>query len=114
MTPEQTIVLEFANALTVGDFEVAYALCARAYQARHDVQHLRESFAQIIPDDWGPISVYVLEDVLTDWPDKQPKDIGWIYASLEGEVYPYSEGLYVLVTQEDDVLRVGDVTFGRP
>ena len=114
MPPEQAIVLEFARILATGDFEAAQALCARAYTTKYTAQHLRKSFNQIIADDSGPVSVEVLEDVLTDWPGKQPQDIGWMYASLEGEVYPYSEGLYVLVTREDGVLRVGNVTFGRP
>lgn len=37
---------------------------------------------------------------------------GWVYVSIGGDVY--SEAVTVVVTMDDESLRVRDVEFGRP
>jgi hypothetical protein len=111
----QEIVLRFAYVLALRNYQDAYAITSQAYQQKISIAQMQKQFEQIIPDDWGPIDpIIVADEMLDDWPDKQASDIGWIYVSLEGTVYPYSEGLYILVALEDDMPTINDINFGRP
>jgi hypothetical protein len=112
---EQQFALQFAHLLAQHDYKGAHSLTTQEYQQQVSVAKIQNYFEQIIPADWGPIDpILAVDDTFTDFPDKQDSDIGWVYVSLEGTVYPYSEGLYILVAQENNTFRVRDVVFGRP
>ena len=110
----QAIALQFAQAIAQRDYVTAHMLTSPSYQQRISVGEIEAICERILPTDWGTISVVALDDVLEEWPDKRWNDIGWIYVSLEGVVYPYSEGLYICVSRENGHLIVSDVTYGRP
>ena len=111
----QEIALRFAQDLAQRNYALAYTFTSQEYQQHMSLNAVRETFECIIPEDWGAVtSIQVVGDVLQDWPDKQPTDIGWVYVSLEGEVYPYSEGLFILIAQEGELLKIRDIEFGRP
>jgi hypothetical protein len=112
---EQQFALQFAHTLAQHDYKGAHGLTTQKYQQQVSVAQIQSYFEQIIPDDWGPIDpILAVGDTFTDFPDKQASDIGWVYVSLEGILYPYSEGLYILVARENNTFRVGDVVFGSP
>jgi hypothetical protein len=105
------IALKFALALAKRD----YTLTTQEYQGNVSLSELLRKFENTVPLDWGPIEVHgPIGEMLDDWPDKQPYDIGWIYFGLWGEIYPYNEGLYILISEEDSSLKVHDVDIGRP
>jgi hypothetical protein len=113
---------QFAQALAQRDYALAYTQMTLEYQGNMSLSELQEAFEFIIPHDWGDVGLSGPEDyddpyedeMLQDWPDKQPSDIGWIYIALIGEKYPWSEGLYILISHEGPSLKVRDVEFGRP
>lgn len=74
---------------------------------------MQEIYERVIPEDWGTVDLVALDEVLEDWTDKRTNDIGWIYISLEGQHYPYSEGLFICVSRENSNLIVSGVTYGR-
>jgi hypothetical protein len=49
---------------------------------------------------------------MEDWPGRKPSDVGRVYVSVGGDVY--SEAVTVIVTLEDEALKVRAVEFGRP
>ena|ERR687886_180380 len=110
----EATALQFARALAQRDYERAYELMTADHQARTSVSEVQAAFESIIPLDWGPIELLAGDQVLDEWPDKQPGDVGWVYVGLVGDVYPYSEGLFILISQEGEALKVRDVVFGRP
>jgi hypothetical protein len=115
LPPEQQFAVHFAQTLAQQNFTGARDLTTEEYQQHASVAEIQHHFERIIPADWGPIDpILTVGDTFTDFPDKQVSDIGWVYVSLEGTVYPYSEGLYILVARENNTLRVRDVVFGRP
>ena len=113
--PEQQIALQFAYALAQRDYLLAYDLTTHDYRQQTSIQQMQHAFEHIIPNDWGPMELIEVEsETLEDWPAKQPSDVGWVYISLVGDVYPYGEGLFILISWESGKLGVRDVEFGRP
>ena len=104
--------LEFANALVRRDDEAAYAMTTRDYQRRVPLATLRERFDAITPVEFGPITSVDVGMSMESWPDKQGGDVGWVYVTIGGDVY--SEALIVVITVEDDAMKVREVEFGRP
>jgi hypothetical protein len=109
LPPEQQFAVQFAHTLAQHDYKGAHSLTTQEYQRQVSVAEIQNHFEQVIPADWGPVDpILAVGDTFTDFPDKQASDIGWVYVSLEGTVYPYSEGLYILMAQENNALRVRD------
>jgi hypothetical protein len=115
MQSEQVIALQFAEVIASQKYTEAYAMTCREYQQRVTLSQMQAFYEHVIPEDWGEMTnIEAVGETLTNWPDKQQNDRGWVYVSLEGSVYPYSEGLFVLVSQSDDCLCICDVNFRRP
>jgi hypothetical protein len=53
-----------------------------------------------------------VDAVMTDWPGKQPQDIGWAYTSIacDGE----AEAVTVIVCTENEKHLIRDIEWGRP
>jgi hypothetical protein len=49
---------------------------------------------------------------MQDWPGRKPTDAGWVYVSVGGDMC--SEAITIVVTREDDELKVCTAEFGRP
>jgi hypothetical protein len=66
----------------------------------------------IVPTDWGAIGPVTVVQTMTQWPAKQPSDLGWVYVSIGGDVY--SEAVIAIITLENGRPKVREVEFGRP
>lgn len=106
------IALAFARALATRDYDGAYALTSKHYRASTNVKALQVAFEAIVPADWGKVDPIEVGHTMEDWPGKEPADAGWAYVSLGGDAY--GEAITVVVTLEEDQLRVRTVEFGRP
>lgn len=112
-TPDyRQIALEFARALAAREYPKAYAMTSQGYRGKNTVDQLRTGFETIVPTDWGTAEPIEVGQTMTDWPGKQPSDLGWAYVSIGGDVY--SEAITVVVTSESGKARVREVEFGRP
>ena len=49
---------------------------------------------------------------MTEWPDKQPLDVGWAYAAIAGE--DGSEAVTVIVSSENGAHVIRSIEWGRP
>ena len=103
---------QFTRALTSRNYDRAFSMVATTQREKLTVDHLKEGFERIIPQDWGdtePIEADLLPGGKSAY---QPGDVAIIYVSIYGDVY--SEALVISFVLEDDVPMVGDVEFGRP
>jgi hypothetical protein len=121
-------VLGFTQALVNHEFAHAYTWIGAIDRGKTSPELLEECYKDMIPDDWGPmthmevclniddllIDPHDIQDIADVLPDDQPIDIAWVYVSLAGDEYPYSEALFMLVTLENNTLRVINISFGRP
>lgn len=106
------LALEFTRALAARDYDRAYGMTSSEYRDRVTRDGLREAFEAMIPPDWGETEPVQVMTSMSDWPDKEADDVGWIYVSISGDVY--SEALAAVVTREGDGLKVRRVEWGRP
>ena len=115
MTPHSEVAVAFASALVEGDFARAHGLLAPALRERLTPGALREELHAMFEGyaDGKPTGIeYDEEFSMTEWPDKQPLDIGWAYVSIMGE--DFVEAVTVVVAEIDGVLLIRDVEWGRP
>ena len=66
----------------------------------------------MIPIDWGEVSPIEISETMVEWPAKESSDIAWVYVILGGDVY--SEALTLIVTDENGLIKIRDIEFGRP
>jgi hypothetical protein len=107
-----TLALEFTRALAMWDYPKAYAMTSKEHQSRITLDEMKRSFEAIISDDWGTIGAIDVQDTMTEWPDKRPSDLVWIYVSIGGD--GYSEAVTTLITLEGNTPKIREIEYGRP
>jgi hypothetical protein len=116
--PYAQVARDFGQALVDGDYEAAYGLLSPHLQQSWTPQALeRELFAMF--SGYAPESVpeelhFEEEDpfVMTQWPDRQPDDLGWAYVGIHGE--GFVEAVTVIVAQVDGRALIRHLEWGRP
>ena len=108
----KNVALGFTNALATRNYGAAYALTSSEYRDGTSVEDMQAAFEAIVPTDWTTIGPVEVGDTMEDWPGRKRSDVGWAYVSVGGDAY--SEAVTVVVTLEEDALRVRTVEFGRP
>src|SRR5687767_660438 len=106
------VALDFTNALATRNYGAAYALTSSEYRDSTSVEAMQTAFEAIVPTDWKSIGPVEVGETMEDWPGRNPADVGWAYVSVGGDAY--SEAVTVVVTLDEDALRVRTVEFGRP
>ncbi len=111
-TPHGKVALAFATALVKGDFVAAEAMLATAIDADGSPSDLQEVYGEMVEYFSTPPDFVHVEAVMTDWPDKQPGDIGWAYTTIacDGE----GEAVTVIVCAENGEHLIRDIEWGRP
>jgi hypothetical protein len=110
--PAENVALEFACALARRDYRAAYDMSSSEFQSKLSCEEMQQAFESIVPDDWGTVDPIEIGTTMDDWPTRRATDAGWVYVGLGGTVY--SEGLVVIVTNEEGVLKIREVEWGRP
>lgn len=102
----------FAEHLVAGRFEQAHQMLGRELAARWTPATLRDRYQEMVAYGDGPIIVPGHTEHLARWPDRQPKDHGWIYVSITGT--GFAEAVTVVVTNQDGAPRIRQLEWGRP
>jgi hypothetical protein len=111
-TPHGRIASEFAHALVAGNFNQAHGMLSSMAKSEWDLDKLRTTYLEMVEYfDSPPTFVQVME-AMTEWPDKQPSDVGWAYAAIAGE--GESEALTVVVSSEGGRHLIRSIEWGRP
>lgn len=108
----QEFALKFTRALASREYDSAYTQTTQSYRQENSRAELQYAFEQIVPLDWGETEPIVVVETLKDWPDKQAADLIWIYLSIAGDVY--SEGIAVVIAEEQGEPKIRQIEFGRP
>ncbi len=112
------IAQTFAELLVDGDYKAAHSMLTKDLKRRLKAADLEREYSGMIgqygdegdelPDD---IEIVVMSSE-TGMPDRHPQDVGWVYVSIGGD--GFSEAISVIVTQEQDELRIRTLEWGRP
>jgi hypothetical protein len=111
-TPYRKVALAFATALVSGDFEAAARLLATSMRESLTAATLQAAYESMTGYFQTPPTFINVEEVLTDWPDKQMQDIGWAYVSISDD--RSCEAVAVIVCQEADKYSIRSIAWGRP
>jgi hypothetical protein len=106
------VALDLTNALAARNYGAAYALTSKEYRDSTSAEAMQAAFEAIVPTDWKTVGPIEVVQTMDDWPGRTPLDVGWAYVSVGGDAY--SEAVTVVVTTEQNVLRVRTMEFGRP
>jgi hypothetical protein len=113
MSTAPQIAGRFGHLIARSNYEGAHKLLTKAAQKRHSPNRLQKDFKRTVAYAPGPVrKVEIVGDILDDWPDKQRRDIGWVYISLFGD--DYVEAVSVILAEENGNIRIRDVEWGRP
>lgn len=111
----EKVAVSFASALLSGEFERARTFLAPALHARLTGDQLRERFFGMSEGyaEGTPASIEFEDGFsLTDWPSRQPGDVGWAYVGIMGE--DFLEAVSVTVCAFDGVNLIREIEWGRP
>ena len=111
MSYEQFAV-QFADALTQGDFDGAHRMLATDLRQELTADSLRAEFDSMTGYFDSAAQVDGHTETMRDWPGKGADDLGWVYVSISGA--PCSEAVTVIVSDEDDGLVISNIEWGRP
>ena len=111
-TPHGAAALAFARALADGDYAGAHAMLSRELKVTRPPKKLKRHFESMIAYGDGPVTDLFVTHIMPDWPEKQPKDVAWVYVSISGETF--SEAVSVVVAEERGALVIRGLTWGRP
>ena len=116
MDPGQTqhgkIASEFAKALVAGNFDQAHGMLSTGAKAKLDTAALRGKYLKMVGYFKSPPNFVQVLEATTEWPDKEPHDVGWAYAAIAGE--GEGEAVAVVVSSEGGKHLIRYVTWGRP
>jgi len=104
--------LQFAEHLSNRKYSEAYEMTSSDYQTLIDLNQFKTEFEAMIPLDWGEITPIEIGETLKNWPDKKSSDLIWVYISLGGDVY--SEAVTIVISLENENLKISEIEFGRP
>ena len=113
-----SVGLAFGQALVDEDFERAFQLLSPNLQRQCSPTELRKKLGEMLsyaPED-KPVRAVLDRELMastnTDWPHKQPDDLGWVYVSILGE--EFVEAVTVTVAQINGKMLIRDIEWGRP
>lgn len=111
-TPHGRIALEFAQALVAGDFNQAHGLLSLKAKAEWDPATLRSTYLKMVEYFGSPPTFVQVIEAMTEWPGKEPHDVGWAYAAIAGQ--GESEAVTVVVTSQGGKHLIRSIEWGRP
>jgi hypothetical protein len=112
MTQYKEIALQFASAMTKGDFPSAHSWLSQAQKDQLSIDQLKEKFESMIAYSGESAESAEVMETMEEWPQKEANDIGWAYVAISGK--SFSEAVTVVVADENGHQVVRDVVWGRP
>ena len=104
--------LEFSTIIASRNYSDAYEMTSSSFKKTYSESEMQKAFEEMIPLDWGDISPIEIGETMTEWPAKESTDVAWFYVILGGDVY--SEALILIVADDNGLIKIRDIEFGRP
>ncbi|MBW4481787.1 MAG: hypothetical protein KME14_04515 [Tildeniella torsiva UHER 1998/13D] len=112
--PYAQLAVQFARALTDGNFALAHTLLLPELSADLTPARLRETYEAMIEYGDGPPTNVELIVTMEQWqlPEQRLTDLGWAYVAIAGD--GYSEAVTVIVEDAGDGPAIRYLEWGRP
>ena len=111
----EDIALKFAHALVAGEYDKAHNLLSLPLQRQVSPADLAEEYAAM--HAYAPAPADTVESGGLLDADPPPDALGWQWVRIERWQAPdgwWSEGVALLMVNEDGRLAIGDIDWGRP
>ena len=112
MSTFQEFSIALAQALADGRYADAHAMLSENLRKEKSPEDLQSEFEYMFEDDEDKPAVGGVVETMTDWPDKGPDDVGWVYISISTP--EFLEAITVTVASTNDAMTVSSIEFGRP
>jgi tetratricopeptide (TPR) repeat protein len=106
------VALAFVEALLKEDFKGARQLLAAPLKKSVSEKSLAKSYKDILPSAKSKVEDFDIIETMDDWPDKKPKDAGWVYVALNGR--GFNEAVTMTLSGKPGELLIRDIEWGRP
>jgi hypothetical protein len=112
----QEVSHQFAVALINEDFRKAYSLLSQSQKAQLSPDKLKELYENMIQYFGGAAQKIEVVEILEEWPQKEKNDTGWVYIGVSATIYDrsFSEGISVIVAEENSHQVIRAIQWGRP
>lgn len=111
-SPTEAIALTFAELLIKGEFSKAHDLISPAAQSVYPINTLKKQHKTMTAYLGRDSCVADVLETMTDWPAKRDGEVEWLYVAIMGD--SGSEGISVVVRQQDNQYSISSVEWGRP
>jgi hypothetical protein len=111
---DASVALCFGEFLAKNAFRDAWVLLTPEAQRLYPPEEMKRQIEEMTAYAPGPILEVTLppEGILEQWPDKRAGDMGRVYVALTGE--GFNEAVTVLLTVYENVVKIGELDWGRP
>jgi hypothetical protein len=106
------LAVDFATAIAAGDATRAHALLSSKLRSTITPEKLQAEYADMVSYGSGAPTTIAAMTTMDTWPDKQPADTQWVYVAIAND--NYSEGVTVVVAEEESRLVIRSIEWGRP
>ena len=111
-TPHGRVAATFALALVAGDFDQAHGMLTSTAKRRWELATLRTTFLEMVEYFETPPNHVEVMETMTEWPAREPSDVGWAYAAISSE--SESEAVTVVVSSEGGRHLIRSIEWYRP
>ena len=108
----EQFAVQFARALTEGDFDAAHRMLSTDLRQQLSADNLGAEFDSMTDYFDSAAKVDGHTETMSDWPGKRADDLGWVYVSISGT--PCSEAVIVIVSSGGDGMAISSIEWGRP
>ena len=106
------VAAEFAAAMVDGKYDVAHAMLGSRLEQEYSLDKLGNEYEAMIEYGDSKVKSDGVLNTMEDWPTRKPMDVGWAYVSITGD--EFAEAIIVIVSVENDVLKISNIEWGRP
>jgi hypothetical protein len=107
-----TVALAFVEALLKKDLKGARQLLSTPLKKSLSEKTLAKSYSGMLPSAKSKVEDFEIIETMDDWPDKKPKDAGWVYVALNGR--GFCEAVTMTLNGKPGELLIRDIEWGRP
>lgn len=115
MQPYADFAIAFASALVRSDFMEAHRFLSEELAGELPPEALRDKYFGMFrgyTDDSPTTIEFDEENCLSDWPERQPCDLGGVYVGLIGD--DVVEAVILIIAETDDGMVIRKIEWGRP
>ena len=111
-TTLKTTGFNFSQLVVEENYSEAWSMLTEDLKTRISASDIEKHYTNMIAYGDGPAQLDGFYSFIDQWPDKKPKDIGWIYISISGA--NFVEAVTLIIADEDHQPKIRDIEWGRP